>query len=582
MRYLLLYSIAVAIALIGCANATIAQNYLWIPTAEDPAGDWNDKANWTDAGGDFVPEGNVGETAEISSGGTAFVQDFINNTGITGGGMLGPGAISLSNESILEIQSSSLMSTDSSGGANGEVSVNSGASLRFLGSGALVADSITMGAGGIFDYRVTPASPFGTARATIDGSAQLGGVLQVNFGSGASFMSGDVVQLVNAASVDGEFAEVNVTGNVVGGLGMGQRYAVQKVAGGNGTIAQLAVEQRLILTVDRDTTNVSISNPSSTSIAIDGYSVGSAVGSINDSNFTGLGAGWSTSPTSSSRVTQLRNSGTTAFANGTLASIGTIFDPPAPTEFGVDSDDIEFSYTLSGNIEQTGFVNYVGDKRENNLVLTIDDNGMAAIQNESTLSVDIEGYTISSAGGLLDSDGWNSLDEQNAEGGLWAASPISDEFRITELMNDSATTFSPLKGFNLGQLYDNSGAGSVNDLTFQFLVAGETEPMTGIVVFGDLPDLTQGLEGDFNGDGFVNLADYVVWRNNLGAPDESVINNVGDGLNGVDAGDYVIWKDNFGISTGAAISVGPSKVPEPGSVSLLLILGAIISLIRKR
>ncbi|MCO6043652.1 cadherin domain-containing protein [Aeoliella sp. ICT_H6.2] len=52
--------------------------------------------------------------------------------------------------------------------------------------------------------------------------------------------------------------------------------------------------------------------------------------------------------------------------------------------------------------------------------------------------------------------------------------------------------------------------------------------------------------GDFNRDGRVNLADYVVWRNNLGASDESSINDNGDGMNGVDAADYQLWKDNFG------------------------------------
>ncbi|WP_425395232.1 DUF1553 domain-containing protein [Aeoliella sp.] len=337
---------------------------------------------------------------------------------------------------------------------------------------------------------------------------------------------------------------------------------------------------RLVLTVNREARDVSISNPLSTPIEIDGYSVTSKQGLIDEASFAGLGTGWSSSMVSATRVTQLRDEGTTAFADGVLHALGALFAPAEPTEFGVEttSGDLKFNYTQPGFENVVGLVQYVGDVRKNNLVLTIDENGMAAIQNESTLSVDIEGYTITSAGGLIDSDGWNSLDEQNAEGGLWAASPISDEFRVTELMDSGATTFTSLKGFNLGQLYNDSGAGSVEDLTFQFLVAGESEPMMGIVVFGDLPDLTPGLDGDFNGDGFVNLADYVVWRNNLGAPDESVINNVGDGLNGVDAADYHLWKVRFGEALSAALETNETQVPEPSTSLLCLVTFAAIAL----
>ncbi|WP_425399461.1 beta strand repeat-containing protein [Aeoliella sp.] len=89
-----------------------------------------------------------------------------------------------------------------------------------------------------------------------------------------------------------------------------------------------------------------------------------------------------------------------------------------------------------------------------------------------------------------------------------------------------------------------------------------------------------GLDGDFNGDGIVNLADYTVWRNNLGNPDESVLTNNGDDLNGVDTGDYDLWKNNFGATAGAlnTLQGNQAAVPEPGAACLLvglLGLGAI-------
>lgn len=75
--------------------------------------------------------------------------------------------------------------------------------------------------------------------------------------------------------------------------------------------------------------------------------------------------------------------------------------------------------------------------------------------------------------------------------------------------------------------------------------------------------------GDFNGDGTVNLADYTLWRDNLGA-DESVL-PVGttDGSGFVDADDYMLWKDNFGAMSGAGSLIAQnSTVPEPTAVVL--------------
>lgn len=83
------------------------------------------------------------------------------------------------------------------------------------------------------------------------------------------------------------------------------------------------------------------------------------------------------------------------------------------------------------------------------------------------------------------------------------------------------------------------------------------------------------LAGDFNGDGMVDVADYTVWRDNLGAGDESSLNGAGDGLNGVDIEDYNLWKTNFGLPAATL-----SSVPEPGALSLLL-AGAMLALGRR-
>ena len=94
------------------------------------------------------------------------------------------------------------------------------------------------------------------------------------------------------------------------------------------------------------------------------------------------------------------------------------------------------------------------------------------------------------------------------------------------------------------------------------------------------PDLSQ--PGDFNGDGQVDIADYVVWRNNLGSSNELAIQNNGNG-GGITAADYTIWKNNFGQSQGAFSGLaGPTSVPEPTALSIVVVCFGGLCLRRAR
>jgi hypothetical protein len=69
--------------------------------------------------------------------------------------------------------------------------------------------------------------------------------------------------------------------------------------------------------------------------------------------------------------------------------------------------------------------------------------------------------------------------------------------------------------------------------------------------------------GDFNDDGQVDAADYVVWRNTLGAtglPLGSGADGNGNGI--VDVGDHQVWRDHYGEQAAGAAS-GSIQVPEP-------------------
>lgn len=112
------------------------------------------------------------------------------------------------------------------------------------------------------------------------------------------------------------------------------------------------------------------------------------------------------------------------------------------------------------------------------------------------------------------------------------------------------------------------GTRTDQQITSFFLWAGEatnqihTTYFSNIEIF-DTPSQV-GLAGDYNGDSKVDAADYTVWRDHLGAADESSIGDNGDHQNGVDIADYAVWKSDFGSMSGAGGIAGAS-VPEPAS-----------------
>jgi hypothetical protein len=76
------------------------------------------------------------------------------------------------------------------------------------------------------------------------------------------------------------------------------------------------------------------------------------------------------------------------------------------------------------------------------------------------------------------------------------------------------------------------------------------------------------LPGDYNDDGAVNAADYVVWRKTNGTPDE-----------------YNTWRANFGRTSGGAglaATMSASNVPEPSALVLVGVAGWAIAGLRRK
>lgn len=85
--------------------------------------------------------------------------------------------------------------------------------------------------------------------------------------------------------------------------------------------------------------------------------------------------------------------------------------------------------------------------------------------------------------------------------------------------------------------------------------------------------------GDFNADGLVDTADYVIWRRTLGT------NNVWTDANGngtVGLEDLAIWRAHYGANTAQGAGANLAQVPEPSSICLLFLTLTLVHASRQR
>ncbi len=105
------------------------------------------------------------------------------------------------------------------------------------------------------------------------------------------------------------------------------------------------------------------------------------------------------------------------------------------------------------------------------------------------------------------------------------------------------------------------------------------------IVFFDPIALSESPTGDYNHNGFVDAADYIIWRDTLGSTTNLTAD--GNGNSQIDAGDYTVWRAHFGQTAGSGTSVfaqSPSSasanVPEP-SWLVLALFAASLALFRR-
>jgi hypothetical protein len=346
-------------------------------------------------------------------------------------------------------------------------------------------------------------------------------------------------------------------------LPAGTTYSVFQETVGSRRLLQLTVEEILVLNVNRETGAVSIANVGTQPKSLDGYSILSANGSLrgtwnslDDQDFGGPGT-WVEANPEADNLSELRpGAGESTVNTGSSLNLGSPYQVTVPA-LGVDPDDLTFEYSSPTRGTVRGVVQYTGRKIANDFVLTVDPaTGQAQLKLDSPLATAIDGYAVHSPSGSLTPATWNSLQDQ-AVSGWEQAPPAPSANAVAELKADGSLQFQNNTGFQLGQLFKT--VGGVQDLRLEFLMPGLSNPLEGTVVYGPITPVNPpsvGIPGDYNEDGKVDAADYVVWRKG--------------NINGQQG--YNDWRTNFGRTSGSGSSIGSSAaVPEPGTVALLLL-----------
>jgi hypothetical protein len=111
----------------------------------------------------------------------------------------------------------------------------------------------------------------------------------------------------------------------------------------------------------------------------------------------------------------------------------------------------------------------------------------------------------------------------------------------------------------------------------EYQVDGQRWRSSLAAVIVDYTASNPGLPGDFDSDGDVDGADFVVWQTNFpSANGHTLATGDADNDGDVDAADFAAWQNSFPSGTGTV------TVPEPGTWLMLVVGGSIALAVRRR
>jgi T5SS/PEP-CTERM-associated repeat protein len=196
------------------------------------------------------------------------------------------------------------------------------------------------------------------------------------------------------------------------------------------------------------------------------------------------------------------------------------------------------SVSGSGSFTGTGTVNFEGDLSPGNSPAAVNFGGNLALGVAASLVMELAGTTPGSG-----------YDQVKVAGAL----------ALDGTLSVVLAGLAPAAGQSFDVLDWGSISGTFDAINLPTLGGGLTWNTSQLYSSGLLSIAAAGLPGDYNGNGVVDGADYVVWRKGLGTTYTQA--------------DYNLWRSHFG-QTGSGSDTGVNAIPESATVALLAIPAA--------
>jgi T5SS/PEP-CTERM-associated repeat protein len=206
----------------------------------------------------------------------------------------------------------------------------------------------------------------------------------------------------------------------------------------------------------------------------------------------------------------------------------------------------------SGNYTGLGTAVFLAAVSPGNSPASVSFGGNANLASTSTLNIELGGTTPGT-----------QYDQLLVTGQLWLGGALQ-----VSLIN----SFAPAAGDSFNILDWGSLTGTFDTLVLPEIASSLSWDTSQLYNTGVISVASVGLPGDYNHNGVVDAADYVVWRKGLGTiytPD-----------------DYNVWRANFGQTAGsgsgsvATAGLPSSAVPEPAA--WLILLTGLVMLVSRR
>ncbi|MEX0610829.1 MAG: hypothetical protein WD738_05440 [Pirellulales bacterium] len=212
----------------------------------------------------------------------------------------------------------------------------------------------------------------------------------------------------------------------------------------------------------------------------------------------------------------------------------------------------------------------------------------AALFSDATISVDLfnEGGVVNPgfSAGVLTIDG--DFTQQSGILNIELGGASAGEFDVltvagTAKLGDTLAitlidSFAPAAGDAFDILDWGSLTGTFDTLQLPALAGSLNWDTSQLYTAGVLAVVAPVLLGDYNRNGIVDAADYVVWRKTLGQTGAGLAAD-GNSNGQIDPGDYDVWRGHFGQTAGSgAGTLSLPAAPEPSAVTLLFLAAGVI------